>query len=229
MKYLVVFFLMCVSINAQHVDHSKWTSFLQQYVSEDGKVNYKAISENTSDLNVYLNEFIKIHPKDTWTENEILAYWINAYNTFTIKLIVDNYPVKSINAIEQPWDKKFIPFNGKLMTLNEIEHEILRKMNEPRIHFAINCASVSCPKLLNEAFIPEKLDEQLDRAATAFINSKKNQITPGNIKISKIFKWFSEDFETDGSVIDFINQYAKTKVNKNEKIGYLDYNWNLNE
>ena len=115
------------------------------------------------------------------------------------------------------------------MTLNEIEHQILRKMNEPRIHFAINCASVSCPKLLNEAFIPEKLDEQLDRAAEEFINSKKNQITPGNIKISKIFKWFSEDFETDGSVIDFINQYAKTKVNKNEKIGYLDYNWNLNE
>lgn len=220
---------MCFSLNAQLFDHSIWTTFLQQHVSEEGKVNYKVISENTSELNAYLNEFVKINPQESWSKDETLAYWINAYNAFTIKLIIDNYPVKSIKDIEQPWDKKFIPINGKLMTLNEIEHEILLKMKEPRIHFAINCASVSCPKLLNEAYIPESLDKQLDNATKEFVNSEKNQLTPGKIKISKIFKWFKKDFETNSSIINFINQYAQTKIDKKEKIGYLDYNWNLNE
>jgi hypothetical protein len=180
-------------------------------------------------LNRYLNEFVKKHPNELWTKNETLAYWINAYNAFTIKLIIDNYPVKSINDISQPWDKKFIPINGKSISLNYIEHEILRKMNEPRIHFAINCASISCPKLLNEAYVPETLDGQLDNAAKEFINSNKNKLTSGNIKISKIFKWFKKDFETNGSIIDFINNYSEIKLSSKEKIGYLDYNWSLNE
>ena len=227
MRYLLLF--LCLNLNAQHIDHSVWSSFLRKYVSEEGIVNYKAISENPSVLNPYLNEFVKIHPKDSWSKNETLAYWINAYNAFTIKLIIDNYPVKSINDISQPWDKKFIPINGNLMSLNEIEHEILRKMNEPRIHFAINCASVSCPKLLNEAYVADRLNEQLENAAKEFINSEQNQLISGNIKISKIFKWFKGDFENNSSVIDFINQYATTKIDKNEKVGYLEYNWSLNE
>ncbi|MDU8885151.1 DUF547 domain-containing protein [Yeosuana sp. MJ-SS3] len=229
MRYFIVLFLMCVGLNAQQIDHSKWTSFLQQHVSEYGNVDYKVISKNPSELNRYLNEFVNIHPNVSWTKNETLAYWINAYNAFTIKLIIDNYPVKSINDISQPWDKKFIPINGKSISLNYIEHEILRKMNEPRIHFAINCASISCPKLLNEAYVPETLDGQLDNAAKEFINSNKNKLTSGNIKISKIFKWFKKDFETNGSIIDFINNYSEIKLSSKEKIGYLDYNWSLNE
>ncbi|MEJ2113082.1 MAG: DUF547 domain-containing protein [Flavobacteriaceae bacterium] len=229
MKLFILLFALCFSLNAQEIDHTIWTAFLQDHVSQSGQVNYKAISENSSELNTYLNEYVKIHPKDTWSKNQKLSYWINAYNAFTIKLIIDNYPVNSINDISHPWDKKFIPINGNLMSLNEIEHEILRKMNEPRIHFAINCASVSCPRLLNKAYLPETLDQQLHKAAEEFINSENNQLNAGNVKVSKIFKWFKKDFETDDSIIDFINQYAENKIDASERIGYLDYNWNLNE
>ena len=229
MKLFILLFALCFSLNAQEIDHTIWTAYLRDHVSQRGQVNYKAILENSSELNTYLNEYVKIHPEKTWSKNETLTYWINAYNAFTIKLIIDNYPVNSINDISQPWDKKFIPINGNLMSLNEIEHEILRKMDEPRIHFAINCASVSCPKLLNEAYVADRLNEQLENAAKEFINSEQNQLISGNIKISKIFKWFKGDFENNSSVIDFINQYATTKIDKNEKVGYLEYNWSLNE
>jgi len=231
MKHFILLIVLTfnLNLNAQHIDHSIWTTFLQKYVTNHGQVNYKAISANPSELNAYLSQFSEISPKDSWTKNEILAYWINAYNAFTIKLIIDKYPVNSIKDINDPWDKKFILIDGNLRSLNYIEHNVLREMKEPCIHFAINCASKSCPKLLNEAYTADKLDKQLDNAAITFINSDKNQLTPGNIRISKIFKWFSKDFETKGSVIDFINQYAKTKISPKESFGYLDYNWNLNE
>ena len=102
-------------------------------------------------------------------------------------------------------------------------------MNEPRIHFAINCASVSCPKLLNTAFIAETLNNQLNTAAKQFINSKENRIEKGNVKLSKIFKWFSGDFKANGNILGFINLYAENKVSNKENYKYLDYNWSLNE
>lgn len=229
MRLLNLMFLLSINLNAQHVDYSVGSAFLSHYVSSNGNVNYKAIKENLLELNTYLKQFAKIYPEKSWSKNETLAYWINAYNAFTIKLIIENYPLKSIKDIKDPWDKKFISIAGKMYSLNNIEHEILRKMNEPRIHFAINCASASCPKLLNQAYEPENLNKQLDAATINFINSAKNQLKAGNIKISKIFKWFSTDFETNGNVLDFINTYSKIKINSKEKIGYLDYNWSLNE
>jgi hypothetical protein len=102
-------------------------------------------------------------------------------------------------------------------------------MNEPRIHFAINCASYSCPNLLNEAYTEAKLEQQLEQAAISFINDKtKNRITENEIEISKIFDWFSDDFKKDGSLIDFLNKYSAIKINANARIKYKDYNWNLN-
>jgi len=210
-------------------DHSAWSTFLNKYVTKNGNVNYKLIKSNQEDLNAYLNLFANTSPDNTWSKNEKLAYWINAYNAFTIKLIIDNYPTKSIKDISKPWDKKLANINGKKVSLNYIEHDVLRKMEEPRIHFAINCASVSCPKLLNTAFLPETLNSQLNTVAKLFINSKENRIEKGNVKLSKIFKWFSNDFKANGNVLDFINKYSDTKVSNKESYKYLDYNWSLNE
>lgn len=159
-----------------------------------------------------------------------MAYWINAYNAFTVKLILNHYPVESIKDIKRPWDQEFIVLGGRNYSLGEIEHDILRKMNAPRIHFAINCASYSCPKLANQAYIPQNLEEQLDVAAKTFINDKtKNTITADYIEISKIFKWFSGDFEFQGTLIDFLNKYSKDKIDNDAKVKYKEYNWCLNE
>ena len=145
-------------------------------------------------------------------------------------MIIDNYPVKSIKDIKQPWDKKFFKIGGEAMSLNQIEHEILRKMDEPRIHFAIVCASYSCPKLQNEAFTANNLEIQLTNATKEFLADKnRNEISEKSIKISKIFDWFAKDFTQDGSLIDFLNTYTDVTISPKAKKRYLEYNWALNE
>jgi hypothetical protein len=190
-------------------------------------------------LNDYLAVLSANHPQPSWDKNDQLAFWINAYNAFTVKLIVKNYPVKSIKElggaiykVNTPWDIKFITIGDQVYDLNNIEHGIIRKdFAEPRIHFAVNCASVSCPPLRNEAYVGSKLDAQLNDQATKFINDGKNNIiTNKEASLSKLFTWFQGDFEVYGaSVRDFINKYAKTKITKKTKISFLDYDWNLNE
>jgi hypothetical protein len=107
---------------------------------------------------------------------------------------------------------------------------MLLKMGDPRVHFAVNCASESCPKLADEAFLATKLDQQLDQAAKAFVNSDKNKLYASRVELSKIFKWYASDFEAEGqSVIDFINQHAEVSISKSASIDYLDYSWELNE
>lgn len=233
MKNQIVIILL-VSLNftafSQTLKHSDFTDFLQKYVTDKGAVNYKQIKANDTELNAYLNQFIAVSPKESWTKNETLAYWINAYNAFTIKLIIDNYPVESIKDIKNPWNQEFIPINGKLLSLNYIEHDVLRNMNEPRIHFAIVCASASCPQLLNEAYIPEKLDKQLTTVTKQFLaDSSKNRIQKNNLELSKIFKWFSKDFKKNGSLITFLNTYSDVKIAPDSKIEYMDYSWELND
>ncbi len=155
---------------------------------------------------------------------------MNAYNAFTIKLIVNNYPIKSIKDIPKPWDLRFFQIGKKWYNLNEIEHQILRKMGDPRIHFGINCASFSCPPILNKAFTAANVDKELEKLAIAFVNdTKRNEINANSIKLSKIFQWFGKDFKNNGSLIDFLNQYADIEINADAKKSFLDYNWNLNE
>jgi hypothetical protein len=118
----------------------------------------------------------------------------------------------------------------KWYNLDEIEHQILRKMNEPRIHFAIVCASYSCPKLQNEAFVASNLEQQLTKATKKFLNDpERNSISKDNLELSKIFKWFAKDFKRNGSLIDFLNQYTDVKISTKARINYKDYNWDLNE
>lgn len=202
---------------------------LNANVSSSGVVNYPGLK---SDVNFSkARELYKnLSPETTWTSNEKMAYWINVYNVFTIQLILDNYPVSSINNIDQPWDKKFISINGELFSLNQIEHEILRPIfKDPRVHFAVNCASFSCPKLHNKAFRAETLDRDLNMLTRAFLNdSKRNKLSSGSIEVSQIFSWFKEDFTKGQTLIQFINKYANAAVEENASIDFLEYNWNLN-
>lgn len=212
------------------LNHARWNVLLQKNVSKNGNVNYKGFQKDRDQLQAYLNELSANVPTKSWSRNATLAYWINAYNAYTVQLILDHYPTKSIKYINDPWGKKFFSLGNKKYSLEEIEHQILRKMDEPRIHFAINCASFSCPDLLNEAYTEAKLDHQLKAVAKSFINDKtKNTITQNKIEISKIFDWFSGDFKTKGSVIDFLNQYSIVKISSKAKVNYKEYNWSLNE
>ena len=222
--------LTTTSVLAQKADHTLWNTVLQNHVSNKGQVDYKAIKSNPNQLLTYLNTLTNNAPDSDWTREETLAYWINAYNAFTVQLIINNYPLQSIKDLKNPWDKKFITIGNKTLSLNQIEHDILRTMHEPRIHFAIVCASVSCPKLSNSAYTARDLDIQLNRATRAFLNDpSKNNIEKNKLELSKLFKWFTTDFKQNGSLIDFLKQYSDIDISKKAKIVYKDYNWNLNE
>ncbi len=213
------------------IDHSQWDALLKKYVNTNGNVDYKGFKKDEAKLDAYLKMLSENEPANSWSVQELLAYYINLYNAATVKLIVENYPLKSIKDIDGAWTKGRVSIGDKKLSLGGIENGILRKMNEPRIHFAINCASVSCPKILNEAFTASKINEQLEKATIEFINSDKNDINASNPKISSIFDWYAKDFTVNGKkdVIGYINKYAKTKINTDASIGYKNYDWNLNE
>jgi hypothetical protein len=224
------------SSGATPVQHQQWDSLLQKHVTAEGWVDYDGFIKDSLDLRSYLNLLSENHPDPgTWTNEERMAYWINAYNAFTVDLIIRHYPVESIKDIKSGipfvntvWDIKFINIQGQTYDLNNIEHGILRpKFDEPRIHFAVNCASVSCPKLMNRAYTAERLDQQLDQAARDFINDpSRNLIEQNHLQLSKIFKWYAGDF--DGKIMEVIRKYADRPISEDPKVSYLDYDWQLN-
>ncbi len=230
-KLLLFIFLLSIKSFSQNIDYKNYASFLKKNVSNSGNVNYDKIKVNKIELEAIATELTDSRPTDKWSKNEKMAYYINVYNVFTIKSIIDNYPVKSIKDISNVWDKKIIPQGKILYSLWDVENKILRKMGDPRIHFAINCASYSCPIMSNEVYIADKLDKQLEAGAKEFINDKsKNVITASEIKLSNIFDWYSSDFkEESGSVIEFLNKYSRITIDKKAKTRFLDYNWSLNK
>jgi hypothetical protein len=221
--------------------HELFDELLKKYVTADGRVNYKGFIAEKETFQVYLDKLSHNAPdRNRWTREEQLAYWINAYNAFTIKLIIDNYPVASIQDLKPKlniplvntvWHLKFFQIGGQDASLDEIEHKILRKeFEEPRIHFAINCASFSCPPLLNEAFTAERLEAQLEKVAVGFVNDpKRNRITRESVEISRSFSWFKGDFTKNVSLLEYLNRYSRVKINTNAKISHLPYDWSLNE
>ncbi len=217
--------------SAINIDHSQWDRLLKKYVDEEGLVNYKGFQKDREALDQYLLLLSSQKPADDWSVQELLAYYINTYNAYTVDLILDHYPLKSIKDISGAWTKGIVPIGGSKLSLGGIENGILRKMGEPRIHFAINCASFSCPKLFNEAFTAAKINEQLDAVTKEFINSDKNDISAKNPKLSSIFNWYKKDYLVDGepNVIRYINQYSKMKIAPDATLDYLEYDWNLNE
>lgn len=226
--------------DSKPVSHEKYDQLLKKHVNDKGMVNYEGFIADSTALNSYLDILSANHPNnENWSRDEALAYWINAYNAFTIQLIIRNYPVESIKDIaggipfiNTPWDVKFIQIEDENYDLNNIEHGIIRKeFSEPRIHFVLVCAAISCPKLRNEAYTPEKLDAQLeDQTRSFFNNPEKNQVTKDKIVVSKLLKWYWGDFsDVAEDRVSYVNRYASTQVNSDAEVDYMEYNWALNE
>ena len=215
--------------NPPTLSHQVWDELLRKYVNASGKVNYGGFKNDKAKLQTYLNLLKNNPPQSNWPRNKAMAFWINAYNAFTIKLIVDNYPVSSITKLDggKPWDRKWIKIGEKTYSLNNIENDILRpKYKDARIHFAVNCAAKSCPPILNRAWTADNLNRNFEKQAKAFINDQNfNKIAVKKIQISKIFEWYASDF---GNLIDYLNKYSNTKINSNARVEYLEYNWDLN-
>ena len=251
--FISVALLLTISVSclAQHgamkskpaaaVSHELWNALLARHVSSSGKVDYAAFQKDTLPLNKYLYLLSSKSPdKLSMDEDARKAYWINAYNAFTVKLVLMYYPLSSIKDLgtkikipsaNSPWDLKFIEIGNKKMTLNDIEHIILRKeFDDPRIHFAVNCASESCPVLRNSAYSGNNLEKQLDEQARIFVNDySKNQLSEHKLKISQIWKWFEGDFTKEGDLITFLNRYSIVRISNKAKIQYLEYDWGLNQ
>ena len=220
------------------VDHSIYAELLQRFVKE-GVVDYAGLKEQEARLVKYLDLLATIDP-DSLVQKERFAFYANAYNAWTLKLILDHYPgiesIKDTGSLwKSPWKKKIVRINGDLLTLDNIEHDILRpQFKDPRVHFAINCAAKSCPPLYNIPFNGRDLDRQLDHTTKSFINDPESYRIEGDtLYISRIFKWFDEDFDDDP--IGFFQKYAEGALlsRLNEKSGkirvkYLDYDWSLN-
>ncbi|MFK7947007.1 MAG: DUF547 domain-containing protein [Saprospiraceae bacterium] len=209
--------------------HSAFNTLLGKYVTSSGTVNYAGFKSQKSALDSYLKDLEENPVQSSWSKNEKMAYWINLYNAATIKLIVDNYPTSSIKNINggKPWDKRWIKSGSKTYTLNEIENSVLRpQFKDARIHFAVNCAALSCPRLMNKAFTASNLNSLLEENTRWFINNSTfNEISEKKIQISKIFDWYSSDF---GNIIDYLNKYSNTEIKSNAKVSYKEYEWKLN-
>ena len=220
------------------IDHTAWTMLLEKHVDAEGFVNYKAFQADSLSLNDYLKLLSKNHPNDAfWTEEEQLAYWINAYNAYTIQIVLRHYPLESIRDIagaipfvNSVWDVDFIRIEDRVYSLNNIEHGILRShFKEPRIHFAINCASMSCPQLRGEAYTASKLEKQLGEQVVLFVNDRsKNDFLEDELRLSKIFSWFGGDFEDGQSIPEFLQKYSNVEFSLDADIKFLDYDWRLN-
>ena len=229
MRHLIIIALLAPIWLFAQPNYALYDSLLQKYVSSNGEVKYKALQAERAILDSVVAQFQAIAPQKEWSKNERLAYWINAYNLFTVQLIINNYPVKKITNLDggKTWDIKRIEIEGKKYSLNQIENEILRpQFKDARIHFAINCAAESCPPLHNRAFTAENVQSLLDKRTRKFIRSSANTLTENNIKISKIFDWYSSDF---GDIVTFLNKYASVKIQTDAKIEYKEYIWNINE
>jgi len=233
--------------------YQNYQQILSIYVDENGNVNYKALKENRQNLDKFNASLATLSPQsfENWTEKEKIAFWINAYNSLTLLAIIENYPTKSIRDIPGVWTKLQFNVMGKEVTLDEIEHKILRvQFNEPRIHMGLVCASIGCPLLLQEPYTGDKLDEQLDEQTRKFIALNQNlKIDKQNnlVYLSSIFKWFGEDFipsfnaqekfmgsDKERAVLNFLSQYLneseqKYLINGKYQIKYLDYDWSLND
>lgn len=214
----------------EKVNYDLWEVLLKKNVSATGIVNYEGFREDSDKFNDFLRQLSKVKINTTWTKADKMAYWINVYNAYTVKLIVNNFPISSIKQIDSPWKKKFFTIDGKLMSLSEVEHGILRNYGDPRIHFAINCASASCPRLIQVPYRTNNLERLLERQTKEFINDPfYNTITDYTVNVSKLFDWYKKDFKEDsGSVMNFINKYSKVNIGKQKEKGYKPYDWSIN-
>ncbi len=234
-------------MSLEKVDHSAWQTILEKYLQqdEDGitKMNYKGLLDNDrAILDEYLSSLTAIDPRKI-NKKEQLAYWINLYNALTVQVVLDHYPTKSILKINispgfftfGPWDKKLIIINDVELSLNDIEHRILRPIwQDPRIHYAVNCASKGCPNLGTRVYSADNAEEMLTQSAIDYVNHPRGvQVLRRGLRLSTIFKWYKRDFgRKDSEVLEHIRQYASeellSQMSRKGIVGYR-YNWDLNE
>lgn len=228
----ILLLLLVVTLNgfSQVIDFSEYDNFLKKHVSSKGVVDYDKVLKDIKEINNIAHNFSKISPNKSWTVAEIKTYWINVYNANIIKLLVENYPIKSINYIRDPFKMQFIDFDGEKISLDHIEHEILRPMNDPRVHFALYSTAISSPELRNTAYSANSIDYDLDVATSNFINdTTKNTIGVATCQLSKIFEWYFADFIGPVNMVGFINKYSAIKINDNTKLEFKEYDWNLHK
>jgi hypothetical protein len=238
LAFLIPAFGGWVDAAAPPVDNRIYAELLAKYV-ENGHVNYAGFKRDEARLDQYLKVLEQVDPERLPREEQF-AFYINAYNAWTIKLILTAYPgvtsIKDLGSLFQsPWKKEFVHINGKTLSLDDIEHTILRpRFKDPRVHFAINCASKSCPPLSSEPYLGAVLDDQLNRSTRDFLNHPANyRLDHHTFWVSSIFKWFAEDFNND--VIGFYLKFAQGELRQKLQaerdridINYLDYDWSLN-
>ncbi|MBE0440152.1 MAG: DUF547 domain-containing protein [Gammaproteobacteria bacterium] len=259
-KLLLCISFMCAGVaTAQAFDHQLWDDLLKRHVVViDGgqitKADYAGFQGQRQDLKQYLDSVAMVSQTefDNWSNDSQLAYLINVYNAWTVELILTKYPdldsIKALGSVfRSPWKKTFIPLFGQEVSLDHIEHDLIRgsvRYNEPRIHFAVNCASIGCPALRNEAYTPELLDAQLEQQTQLFLQDKsRNRLDGNRLMVSEIFKWYRKDFEqgwrNTGSLTAFLALYGKALGLDSEQqtqlqqceiaIDFLGYDWQLND
>lgn len=236
---LLFFTLFSGITSAEEPDWSLYDSLLETHVKQEAHhgvllnwVDYSELKKDPrwEDVIKQLDSFSTARLSG---RGERLAFYINAYNILTMKVVTDNWPLESIKDVgsffRPVWKRDAGNINGETVTLNQVEHEILRKMKEPRIHFAIVCASVSCPDLRREPYTAAKLDQQLEDQTRRFLgNAKKGLLlTEDRVRVSKIFSWFAEDFSSKGRVEDFLRQYSKLPESYSLESN-LPYDWRVN-
>ena len=248
--------LVCAAAaHGKDFDHSAWDRVLKQYEAEAGRVDYAALRANREEFDRYIVQIAarspESHPQDFPSREAQLAYWINAYNALTVRGVIDNWPTKSVRDLGFLFGffrRSDYTVGGKKVSLNTIEHDVIRKQfSEPRVHFALVCASLGCPKLRREAYVPERLEQQLEDGARHFINEARNLAVDSagqRVTVSKIFDWYGGDFEkyvkarglskTASPILDYVLQYANDANQsailalKSPKVDYADYSWEIN-
>lgn len=247
MKLLILVLLTPLTVLGFDHNHTKFTEVLSSQVIRNGNqtlVNYAAIKKNPSKLNEYIQQLgnVKSVEFESWSKDQKLAALINGYNAWTIKLVVDNYPIPSIKKIgpfySTPWKQEFINWLGNKVSLDDIEHGTIRKQfTEPRIHVALVCAALGCPNLQEKVFLATELESQLKKASEEFLNDeRKNRYSISGdevvLNVSNIFNWYGDDFGSKDDLVAYIVQgmgISDKIKGKKTKMDFLDYDWSLND
>lgn len=241
---LIPFVAAAASLKPFDHSHALWGQVLRSHL-RDGLVDYKALKQSPETLNDYLDQLAGVPEARfmTFSENQKVAFLINLYNATTLKLIIDHYPLKSIkdigNRLHGPWDKKVVRLMGRTFSLDDLEHGIIRRNHlDPKIHFALVCAAVSCPPLRAEPYVPERLQEQLTDQGKVFLSDPtKNRFDEAQqtLYLSKIFEWFAKDIKRESPsveefILPFLPEATADRLRATKfKTKYLEYDWRLNE
>jgi hypothetical protein len=235
-----------VALTAAEFDHSPWDRVLKQYVNTKGEIDYRGIQKDRRDIDAYLGALRAASPKNKAelfpTRADALAYWLNAYNALVTNGVVLKYPTKSVRNLGFAYGffrAKDYVVGGQTVSLDNIEHDTIRKeFQEPRIHFAIVCASLGCPFLARDAFTPRDLEKQLDAGARYFVSEERNvSINAGRneLVLSKLLDWYGKDFGGEAGVIEFVKRHSTKPRRKaldalrNPRVRYRDYDWGIND